>query len=151
MALQNDIVVVNGKDTTTLVKKDDKWSLDPAAPIDEAKAKALAGGVDSLVGSSFLTDKTVDAGLAKPRATVTATPKSGPAQVVKVGGVTKDGQDYYVQKDGSKDVLLVKKFAIDRLLKKPADLAPSPKPAGNPRAPRPGMMPPGMMPPGMPH
>ena len=35
--------------------------------------------------------------------------------------------------------------------KKPADLAPSPKPAGNPRAPRPGMMPPGMMPPGMPH
>ena len=73
------------------------------------------------------------------------------AQVVKVGGVTKDGQDYYVQKDGSKDVLLVKKFAIDRLLKKPADLAPSPKPAGNPRAPRPGMMPPGMMPPGMPH
>ena len=41
---------------------------------------------------------------------------------ITVGAATKDG-DYYVQKSGSPDVYLVKKYAIDRWMKKPADLA----------------------------
>ena len=40
---------------------------------------------------------------------------------IKVGAATKDG-DYYVQKVGSPDVYLVKKYAVDRWMKKTADL-----------------------------
>jgi hypothetical protein len=41
---------------------------------------------------------------------------------LKVGAATKDG-DYYVQKLGAPDVYRVKKYAVERWLKKSADLA----------------------------
>ncbi|MEO6951307.1 MAG: DUF4340 domain-containing protein [Polyangia bacterium] len=135
--------IVNGKDVTTLVKVGDAWTLSAATPLDQAKAKTLVTGTE-LAGSSFLTDTTVKSGLDKPRATITIETTVGKA-TIKVGALTKDSGDYYVQKDGSKDVVLVKRFAIDRLLKKPADLAPSPPGAPHPgAAPHPGGMPPGM-------
>ena len=130
--------VVTGKDTTMLVKVGDAWTLQPATPLDQAKARTLVTGTE-LVGSSFFTDKTVKTGLDKPRSTITVETAGGKA-TVKVGALTKDSGDYYVQKDGSKDIVLVKRFAIDRLLKTPADLAP-PTP-GAPHAGMPGQMPP---------
>ncbi len=42
--------------------------------------------------------------------------------VLKVG-LLKDGTDYYVQKQGSPDVLIVKKYLADRFLKKYSDVA----------------------------
>ena len=41
---------------------------------------------------------------------------------LKIGGV-KDGTDYYVQKAGSPDVMMVKKFAVDRFFKKASDVS----------------------------
>ena len=96
------------------------------------------------MGGSFFTDRAAKTGLDKPRATITVETAGGKA-TVKVGALTTDSGDYYVQKDGSKDVVLVKRFAVDRLLKKPADLAPT-----LPGAPHPGgPMPPGQLPPGI--
>ena len=118
--------VVNGKDTTSLVKVGDAWTLSPATPLDQAKANTLVTGTE-LAGSSFVTDRAAKTGLDKPRATITVQSATGKT-TVKVGALTADSGDYYVQKDGGKDVVLVKRFAIDRLLKKPADLAPTAAP-----------------------
>jgi Domain of unknown function (DUF4340) len=117
--------VVQGKDTTDVARKDGKWVLASGAA-DDKKLAALAKSVESLYGTSFVTDKAAKTGLDAPRATITVEQKSGPKIVLKVGSVTADGGDYYVTAAGSKDVFVTKKFAIDRLLKKPSDLAPAP-------------------------
>jgi hypothetical protein len=117
--------VVQGKDETALTWKDNKWT-EPHGPVDDGKAKAMVGGVENLVGTSFVTDKAVKTELDKPRATITVELKGGTKATLKVGALTKDNADYYAAREGRKDVLLVKKFAIDRILKKPADLAPGP-------------------------
>ena len=139
--------ITQGKDTLALVEKSGAWTASNAKPtdkIDAGKAKTLVGGVENLSGGSFLTDKTVKTELEKPRAIIGVELKAGTKATLKIGALTKDNAEYYVQREGSKDVLLAKKFAIDRLLKKLSDLAPSlaPPPGGH-------GMPPGMMPPGM--
>ena len=145
------IRIVQGKDETVVEDKDGKWSLVGGSAADDAKLKTLVGGVESLIGSHFVTDKTVKTELDKPRATVTVELKAGGKETLKVGALTKDQGDYYATveaKGRAPEVLQVKKFAIDRLLRKPADLAPTPK--APPGAPGHGGMPPGMMmPPGM--
>ncbi len=142
--------VTQGKDVTTLVAKDGAWKL-PTGATDPNKAKALVGGVESLVGSSIVTDKAAKTGLDQPRATIVVSRKDGKKATVKIGALTSDQAEYYAARDGSKDVVLVKKFAIDRVLKKPTDLAPGPPPGmpagpGMPGAGMPHGMPPGMMP-----
>ncbi len=126
--------VVQGKDETTLVEKSGAFKLASGAT-DETKAKALVGGVESLIGSSVVTDKTAKTGLDKPRATVRVELKAGGNTTLKIGGLTSDQSEYYAALEGGKDVLLVKKFAIDRLLKKPADLAPGAASPGGPAPP----------------
>lgn len=145
------IDVVQGKDTTALVNKDGNWELEGGGPLDKMKVNGMVGGAETLVATHFVTDKSIKTELDKPRATVTLTLKAGGKELLKVGGVTKDQGDYYVMVEGPghakvPEPMQAKKFAIDRLLRKPADLAPTPKPA--PGAPPPGVMPPhGGMPP----
>ncbi len=145
--------VVQGKDTTVLHNKDGAWQLQGGGATDAAKVKALVGGVETLVADHFVTDKTVKTELDKPRATVAITLKAGGKDVLKVGGLTKDQGSYYVTVEGPghakpPEVMQAKKFAIDRLLRKPADLAPSAK--AGPGAPPKGL-PPGMPPHAPPH
>ena len=98
--------------------------------IDDTKAKLVATSFDDLKGSSFAEAADLPAaGLAKPAATATVHLRDRSTVVLKVGAATKEGSDYYVQRVGSPDVLLVKKFQVDRFLKKAGDLVKTPVPA----------------------
>jgi hypothetical protein len=114
--------ITAGNDTTTLTQgKDGKWSAGKGTA-DEAKVKPAMAGFDNLAASSFSDDKEpAKTGLAKPAGRAVLHLKNKQTVAITVGAATKDG-DYYVQKSGSPDVYLVKKYAIDRWMKKPADL-----------------------------
>ncbi len=85
---------------------------------------------DNLAGGS-VSDETDPAktGLAKPAAVVTLHLKDKSTVTIKIGALNKEGSDYFVQRAGAADVMMLKKFQVDRFLKKPADLAPGPKTA----------------------
>jgi hypothetical protein len=115
------VEITSGSDTTTLTQKDGKWSV-AKGTADEAKVKPAILGFDNLMASSFSDEKDpVKTGLKKPAGRAVLHLKGKPPLTILVGAATKDG-DYYVQKAGSPDVYLVKKFAVDRWMKKPADL-----------------------------
>jgi hypothetical protein len=124
--------IAQGTDTTVLERAGDKWKLKSGAPndgkVDDAKVRPVVTAFESLVGSGFAAEKDPQkTGLAKPKATVTLVKKDKSRTTFKVGGTSKDAQDYYLQKVGSNDVLLVKKYNVDRFLKKPSELAPDKK------------------------
>ena len=98
-----------------------KWSAGKGTA-DATKVKPAVAGFDNLVASGF-SDETLPAktGLAKPAGRAVLHPKGKPPVTLTVGAATKDG-DYYVQRAGSPDVYLVKKHAVDRWMKKTADL-----------------------------
>ncbi|MGZ3426106.1 MAG: DUF4340 domain-containing protein [Polyangia bacterium] len=115
------VEITAGGQTTLLTQKDGKWSA-AKGTADETKVKPAILGFDNLVASSF-SDETLPAktGLAKPSGRAVLHPKGKPPVTITVGAATKDG-DYYVQRSGSPDVYLVKKYAIERWMKKTADL-----------------------------
>jgi hypothetical protein len=114
--------ITAGNETTTLTQgKDGKWSASKGT-VDDAKVKPAIAGFDNLAASSFSDEKEpAKTGLAKPAGRAVLHLKNKQTVAITVGAATKDG-DYYVQKSGSPDVYLVKKYAIDRWMKKPADL-----------------------------
>ncbi len=122
------IDISNGAESISLTREGDKWK--SAKPVDDAKLKPLVGAFDNLAGSSVSDEKDpAKTGLAKPAAVVTLHLKDKSTVTLKVGGLNKESSDYFVQKAGSSDVVMVKKYLVDRFLKKPADLAPGPKTA----------------------
>ncbi len=142
-AKQGDLVeidVATGDSSMVLKHDGDKWTVQGKADADEGKVKGIAAAFDNLAGTSF--SDTADpkvTGMAKPTGTVTLKLRDKSQVAVKIGAV-KDGTDYYVQRVGSPDVVMVKKWAADRFLKKPADLTK----AATPQAPPGGMQIPGM-------
>jgi Domain of unknown function (DUF4340) len=119
--------ITTGGETTTLTQgKDGKWTASKGTA-DATKVKPVILGFDNLTASSFSDDKEpAKTGLAKPQGRAVLHLKNKQTVAINVGAATKDG-DYYVQKVGSPDVYLVKKFAVDRWMKKPADLTSSKK------------------------
>jgi hypothetical protein len=108
-------------ETTTLTQKDGKWSASKGTA-DETKVKPVVSGFDNLQADGFSDEKDpATTGLAKPAGQAVLHLKNKQTVAIKVGAATKDG-DYYVQKVGSPDVYRVKKFAVDRWMKKSADL-----------------------------
>lgn len=120
------VEITDGSETTALTQgKDGKWSAAKGAA-DESKVKPAIGGFENLVATSFSDEKDpAKTGLAKPTGRAVLHPKGKPPLTITVGTATKDG-DYYVQKSGSPEIYLVKKFAVDRWMKKPADLTRAP-------------------------
>jgi hypothetical protein len=127
---QIDAVTVQQDKEILSVKAADKtWKADKLADADEAKLKAIAEGFDNVSGASFIPQGAPElASLVKPRATVTVKPKTGAPIVIKIGDAR--GDDVAVQKAGQEPMWL-KKYQVDRILKKPADVA---KDKGNPPA-----------------
>lgn len=116
-----EVTVQQDKDVVTVKKVDKAWKADKIADADDNKVKGIAESFSSLSGTGFVAPGSPEvAGLAKPKATVTIKPKAG-APVVLVIGETK-GDDVVVQKKGM-DPVWVKKYNLERFLKKPADLA----------------------------
>ena len=115
------VEITAGNETTTLTQKDGKWSASKGTA-DEGKVKPVILGFDNFVASSFSDEKDpAKTGLKKPAGRAVLHEKGKPPVTILVGNATKDG-DYYVEKSGSPDVYLVKKFAVDRWMKKTADL-----------------------------
>ncbi|HZS39818.1 MAG TPA: DUF4340 domain-containing protein [Polyangia bacterium] len=101
-----------------------KWKARGKVTVDENKARSIATSFENFAGAGFSDEKdAARLGLAKPTGTVVLHLKDKSAITIKIGALTKDSSDYYVQRVGSPDVLLVKKFMVERFLKKPADLA----------------------------
>jgi hypothetical protein len=112
-----------GADAITLTHAGDKWT--SKKPVDDSKVKAVVSAFENLVGGGISDEKDpVKTGL-KTGTPVVLHLKDKTAITLRVGGLTADKADYYVQKAGSADVVLVKKYLVDRFLKKAADLAPA--------------------------
>ncbi|MFO0576342.1 MAG: DUF4340 domain-containing protein [Polyangia bacterium] len=124
-----EVTVTQDKDVVAL-KYDDKakaWKADKLADADDAKVKAVAESFDNLTATGFIPPGATElASLAKPTVTtVTLKPKAGAPIVIKVGDTR--GDEVAVQKagagsPGSMDPMWLKKYQVDRFLKKPADL-----------------------------
>jgi hypothetical protein len=121
-----DITV--GAEGTSLAHAGDKWTATfrgekAKAKADDAKVKPLVGGFEALQGSGYADKEAAKTAFSKPSGQVVLKLKDKSTVTLKIGALTKDSADYYVQKVGSPDIMLVKKYAIDRFLKKPSDLA----------------------------
>ena len=113
--------ITDGNETTVLTQKNGKWSA-AKGTVDDAKVKPAIGGFDNFVAASFAEEKDpTKTGLKKPAGKAVLHEKGKPPITITVGATTKDG-DYYVEKSGSPDIYLVKKYAVDRWMKKTADL-----------------------------
>jgi hypothetical protein len=118
------IDIIHAGETTALVHDKSGWKGKGKTAVDETKVKPLVSAFENLQGSSFSTEKDpVKTGLKKPAGSVSLHLNTKQTVTLNIGAMTPDKNDYYVQKVGSPDVMLVKKFAIDRFLKKPAELA----------------------------
>jgi len=112
-----------GADAITLTHAGDKWT--SKKPVDDGKVKSVVSAFENLVGGSISDEKDpVKTGL-KTGWPVTLHLKDKKTVALRVGSLSADKADYYVQKLGSTDVVLVKKYLVDRFMKKPADLAPA--------------------------
>jgi hypothetical protein len=122
--LQGVDITVAGETTSIERAKGDKWQARGGKlALDEAKVKPVMSAFEAVAGSGFSDEKEpAKTGLAKPAGLVALHLKDKSTVTLKVGAATADKADYYVQKVGSPDVLLVKKYAVDRFLKKPAEL-----------------------------
>jgi hypothetical protein len=121
-----DITV--GGESIALEHAGDSWKGRAAkgGTVDASKVKPVVMGLENVAASSFADEKDPGkTGLAKPTGSVTLRTKDKKSTTLKIGAL-KDGTDYYVQKVGSPEVLLVKRFTVDRFLKKPADLTTAP-------------------------
>ena len=116
----DQITVAQGADVTLIKRVDKAWKVDKLADGDDAKIKGLTESFDSLTGTGYVAPGSPElASLAKPRATITLKPKTGAPVVLNIGDAR--GEDVVVQKVGQ-DPMWLKKFQLDRFLKKPAEL-----------------------------
>ena len=115
------VTIQQGAELISLKLQDKTWKADKLPDADEAKLKQLVEGFDGLAGTGFVAPDSAELkSLLAPKATITVKPKNGAPVVIKVGDAR--GEDFAVQKAGQ-DAMWVRKLQIERLLKKPADLA----------------------------
>jgi hypothetical protein len=116
------VQITSGKESTTLTQgKDGKWTAQKGTA-DDTKVKPLVAGFANLQADSISDEKDfAKTGLGKPAGEAIVRLKDKKTVGLKIGATTKEG-DYYVQKTGSPDIYVVKKYAVDRFLKKPTEL-----------------------------
>jgi hypothetical protein len=120
-----EVAVTNGAESFTVSRAGGAWKATKPAKLeaDAAKVTALGGAFKDLKATSFAEDPSPAAtGLAKPRATIVAKPKTGAACAFKVGDETKDKQGVYLTSAKGPDVYVAPKWAVDRVLVKVDDL-----------------------------
>lgn len=97
---------------------------------DEAKIKTLVTAFEELKGAAFATGVTPDqAGLKKPTGTVTLRLRDKSVITIQVGSQKDD--EYYIGRSGQPELMRIKKFNVDRFLKKASDLNKTPAAAAN--------------------
>jgi len=115
-----------GAGSIVLARPDEKsdWKVESSSvPVDRLEKSAVGGllsGVGNLTAFDFADKIDVkDSGLDAPSLTVTAHTKGGKQVVLLVGN--HKGDDYWVQRKGDPQVFVVKKYAVDNLLRRPID------------------------------
>jgi len=96
--------------------------------VDDTKLKAIIAGFENLQADGYADEKDpARTGLAKPAALVTLHLRDKSTVALKIGSLTPDSLAYYAQKVGSPDVMKIKKFVGDRMIKKAVDMTPGAK------------------------
>ena len=115
------VTIQQGTEVVTIKAKDKTWIADKPADADEAKLKQVVEGFEGLTGTGYLAPDAAELkSLVAPKAILTVKPKTGAPVIIRVGDAR--GEDFAVQKVGQ-DALWLRKLQVERLLKKPADLA----------------------------
>jgi Domain of unknown function (DUF4340) len=119
-----EIAVTNGADSYTLAHAGGAWKATKPAKLelDPARTPTLGAAFKDWKATGIAEETPAAAGLAKPRATVSAKATKGAPCSVKVGDETKDKQSVFVQSTKGPDVYLAPKWSLDRLLVKVDDL-----------------------------
>lgn len=120
-----NVEIVSDKGTVKLERDKDgaTWKL-VGGEGDANKLKGVAGSFEALVAVGLVEQSELDkAGLKTPVATATLKTKAKQTTVIKVGADTPDKAEVYVQKVGSPTVYRLKKYLVERFLKKPTELA----------------------------
>jgi hypothetical protein len=106
-----------------LERSGSEWKAKKGVPaLDPQKALQVAQAFSGFRAASFA--ETADpktTGLGKPTGKVTIRSKDKKATTLLIGA-KKGDQDYYMQVAGRPDIYLVKKYTVDRILKKPDEL-----------------------------
>ena len=133
-AAESDIASIDisyGADTYSLYSQSDSW-LSKKGPVDQTKVKQVVTAFENLQAGSFTVEKDASKlGFAKPTGSLTLRKKDKASVSLKIGGTSKDGSEYYVQKQGTPHVYVVKKYAVDRFLRHWKDLEPTRVPPGS--------------------
>lgn len=120
-----DLVAIDVQSSKGAIKVDrdkDGWKL-AGGDGDTNKLKGLAGSFEALIATGLLESGELDkAGLKSPTATVTLTTKDKAKTVLKIGAESADKSEYYVQRVGTPSVFRLKKYLVDRFVKKPTEL-----------------------------
>ena len=104
------VEITDGNDTTTLTQgKDGKWTRARAPPTRPRSSRPSAASTTWWRRASATTRSRRRPGSPSRRGARSCIIKGKPPVTITVGAATKDG-DYYVQKSGSPDVYLVKKY-----------------------------------------
>jgi hypothetical protein len=103
----------------------DKWSVVestlPVPKLDPSVPTGIVSALASLVTNDFADDaKPADTGLDTPNTTVVVSIKGGKTVTLLVGN-KKTEEDFYVKTPESPQVYLVKRYNIDRVMKRPID------------------------------
>jgi hypothetical protein len=121
-------IEVKGKGGARVVVKNeggDKWSVVestlPVPKLDASVPTGIASALASLVANDFADSAPpAETGLDNPSSTVIVSLKGGKTVTLLIGN-KKGEDDYYVKTPESPQVYLVKRYGIDRVLKRPID------------------------------
>lgn len=118
--------VQRGEAKVVLSRAEDKkpWKVEsattPIEKLDESTVSSLVSTFASLSAFDFADGVSpAKAGLDRPTFRLTAGLKNGSTVTLLVGG--SQGDDYWVQKQGTPQIFVVKKYGLENLLKRPID------------------------------
>jgi hypothetical protein len=126
-----EVDVARDKESFTLVKDakkagDEAWSLKKptGVTLDPSKVSSILSAFRDWKAAGFADDHAPKStGLDKPQATVVAKSNvKGSGCTFKVGSESSDKQNYHIAKPGQPEVMVVAKWAADRILQKVDDL-----------------------------
>jgi hypothetical protein len=119
-----EVAVVNGADSFTLSHAAGAWKATKPAGlvVDPSHTTSIGSGFKDWKGSGLSEESAATAGLAKPRATITAKSTKGVTCALKIGADAPDKQNTFAQTAKGPDVYLLPKWSVDRVLVKVADL-----------------------------
>lgn len=117
-----EVEIVKAKDRLLLHRASGSWTSTPSTKLDDVKVKSAVSALAGLKAIAFsdISDPK-KTGLGKPEGVVTVRLRDKSKVALRVGAEAEDNTVYLVR-DGRPDVFLIKKYTVERFLKKREDL-----------------------------